>query len=182
MTTNNDNCVKVDEGSRRYLLIKSSPYYKGNNDFFNDFYKNIINNKRALRAIYEYLINFNVSLIVPSLNFQDNRYLPITEYQKQVIKNNKDRILLFLEDLTLKNKHIEKKKYTNQAFFSEWTEWVKINNYKIDYNNISFATRLMMLVKKENLTNDIVKDVNKNTIINFENLFKYFNFIEENDD
>lgn len=182
MTTNNENCVKVDEGSRRYILIKTSGHYKGNIDFFNDFYKNIIDNKRALRVIYEYLINYNVCSIVPSLNFQDERYIPKTEYQKQVINENKDRILLFLEDLTLKNKYIDKKKYTNQAFFAEWTEWVKTNNYKIDFNNISFGTRLMLLVKKHKIEKFITKDQNKNTIIDFKELFKYFNFIEEDDE
>lgn len=182
MTTNNDNCVKVDEGSRRYLLIKTSAHYKGNIDFFNNFYKNIIKNKRALRVIYEYLINYDVCSIVPSLNFQDERYIPKTEYQKQVIKDNKDRILLFLEDLTLKNRYVDRKKYTNQAFFAEWTEWVKSNNYKIDFNNISFGTRLMLLVKKHKIENYITKDQNKNTIINFQELFKHFNFIEEDDE
>ena len=183
MTTNNENPVKIDEGSRRYLLIKTSPHYKGNIDFFNNFYKNIIENKRALRVIYEYLINYDVCSVVPSLNFQDDRYIPKTEYQKQVINENKDRILLFLEDLTLKNKHFEdKKKYTNQSFFAEWTEWVKSNNYKIDINNISFGTRLMLLVKKHKIEGYITKDQNKNTIVNFKELFKHFNFIQEKDE
>lgn len=181
MTTNNDGCVKVDEGARRYVLIKSSTYYKGNVDFFEKFYKNIVDNKEALRVIYEYIINFDVASIVPSLNFQDVRYMPKTEYHKQEISKNKDRILLFIEDLTLKNLSGDKKKYSNQSFFNEWSEWVKQNNFKIDMNNISFGTRLMLLVKKEKLTDHITKDQNKNTIINFRGLMTHFDFKPEYD-
>jgi hypothetical protein len=97
MTTNNANAVNIHDKSRRFLLVDTTSYYSRNSEVFNKFSNDMVENPKALRVIYEYLLKFDVKSIVPSGNFQN--HIPETEIQKVVIQSNKDKIICFLEDL-----------------------------------------------------------------------------------
>jgi len=88
MTTNNHNAVNIHDKSRRYLFVETSSYYRENCEFFNAFSKDIVENKQALRVIYDYLMKFDVKAIIPTGNFQNHK--PITEIQKTIIRDNRD--------------------------------------------------------------------------------------------
>ena len=182
MTTNNANAVNIHDKSRRFLLVETTSFYSRNSEFFNKFSNDIVDNPKALKVIYEYLIKFNVKAIIPSGNFQN--HIPETEIQKIIIKSNKDKILLFLEDLANSSymddedniQDLSKEiKYSNTVLFTKWIQWVERNRYDLKYSNGAFHTRLGLLMKKKINVNEIIihKDTNHNTYINFMKLKDY---------
>ena len=182
MTTNNANAVNIHDKSRRFLLVETTSFYSRNSEFFNKFSNDIVDNPKALKVIYEYLIKFNVKAIIPSDNFQN--HIPETEIQKIIIKSNKDKILLFLEDLANSSymddedniQDLSKEiKYSNTVLFTKWIQWVERNRYDLKYSNGAFHTRLGLLMKKKINVNEIIihKDTNHNTYINFMKLKDY---------
>ena len=80
MTTNNSNAVNLHDKSRRYLYVETTSYYSGNSEFFNTFSEDIVENPKALRVLYEYLMKFDIKKVIPSGNFQN--HIPETEIQK----------------------------------------------------------------------------------------------------
>jgi hypothetical protein len=180
MTTNNANAVNLEDKSRRYLYIETTSHYRCNVDFFNSFNKDIVENKKSLRIIYNYLYNYDIKKIVPSGNFQN--HIPSTKIQKTIINNNRDKILVFLEYFIedyIKdplNKHETSIKIVNTDLFMEWKKWVEKYNFDIKYNIISFGTRLGNIInKKINTKEEIIKrDTNRNIIINLALISEYF--------
>jgi hypothetical protein len=183
MTTNNANAVNLHDKSRRYLYVETTSYYSENSAFFNNLSKDIVNNKHSLRVIYEYLIKFDVSSVIPSGNFQN--HIPETEIQRIIIKNNRDKILWFLEDYVNDyindpcNSELVEVKLKNSEVFAKWNNWIERNKMDIKYNNIAFHTRLAILMKKKiNCeTECVVKDTNHNTYIRIDKLKAYFDKI-----
>lgn len=173
-TTNNPNALDVKDTSRRFLAIQVSSYYNRNVEFFNKFSRDIVDNPDSLRVIYEYLMNFDVSSIITTGNFQN--HIPNTEFQQQLIIDNKDKIELFLRDLVRQwsDTSIDFKRYKNKELFAEWRKWLTELNIKNDYNAIAFGTRLGLLIKKKNIQDYIKKDTHSNTLINFIELKTYF--------
>ena len=139
MTTNNDNAVNLQDKSRRYLYTETTTCYSRNSEFFNAFSNDIVDNPKALRVIYEYLKKFDIKKVIPSGNFQN--HIPETEIQKDIIKNNRDKILYFLEDYVSNEK--------NNDLYLKWNSWVERNKMEIKYNIISFHSRLGQLMKKK---------------------------------
>lgn len=181
MTTNNANAVNLHDKSRRYLYVETTSYYSRNSEFFNALSEDIVNNQKALRVIYEYLMKFDVKSVIPSGNFQN--HIPETDIQKTIINNNRDKILHFLEDLVneaaeyvFNDDETKEIKYKNSDLFGAWKIWVTKNNIKLDYDNIGFHTRLGILMKKKINVKDaaIRKDTNKNTYIDVEKLKAFF--------
>jgi phage/plasmid-associated DNA primase len=183
MTTNNANAVNLHDKSRRYLYVETTSYYSRNSEFFNKFSNDIVDNPKALRVIYEYLMKFDVKSVIPSGNFQN--HIPETEIQKDIIKNNRDKVLYFLEDLINEPKYTltfdddddtKEFKIKNSDVFAEWKLWITKNNIKCEYNNIAFHSRLGQLMKKKiNLQDTIIrKDTHQNTYIKLEKMREFF--------
>jgi hypothetical protein len=176
MTTNNHNVVKIsDESTRRYFQVETTPYYQGNIDFFNDYIINIECNPIAIKQIYDGLMEFDWKAIVPSENFQDARYKPITSITAEVKEQNRDKIIVFLESfirpLTIANYDKEIYKIPNIDLFNKYKNWCISISYKEDINAISFGMKLNKLMKN---TLCITKDTHSNTLINIPNCIKYY--------
>ena len=177
MTTNNANAVNLHDKSRRYLYVETTSYYSRNSEFFNDLSNDIVDNPKALRVIYEYLKKFDIRSVVPTGNFQN--HIPETEIQKVIIKNNRDKLLYFLEDLINDEKTIFKNEevvFKNCDLFTEFKLWMSRNNMKLEYNNIAFHSRLGQLMKKKINTQEILirKDTHQNTFIELKKLRDFF--------
>lgn len=177
MTTNNHNAVNIHDRSRRYLFVETTSYYGRNSEFFKTFSNEIVDNKEALRVIYEYLMNFDIKEIIPSGNFQN--HIPITEIQETIIRDNRDKIEIFLRDLVNKDEYMtdneyDEKKFKNSELFTIWCNWIDTNKIKNEYNSISFGTRLGILIKKKKILDYVRKDTHSNTYINFYRLKDYF--------
>ena len=88
---------------------------------------NIENNPTVLRQIYEGLINFDYKAVVPSLNFQDIRYKPASIVNEDVKSSNRDKGILFMEELVrdLKTENSDNVvSYKNDAFFNMYKNGV----------------------------------------------------------
>jgi hypothetical protein len=186
MTTNNANAVNLHDKSRRYLYVETTSYYSRNSEFFNKLSNDIVDNPKALRIIYEYLKAFDIRKIIPSGNFQN--HIPETEIQKVIIKNNRDKILWFLEDYIndyindpLNKEEKEEIKIKNSELFSKWNNWIERNKMDVKYNNIAFHSRLGQLMKKKiNCIDEcIYKDTNQNTYIRFKKLSSFFDKLNQ---
>jgi hypothetical protein len=186
MTTNNANAVNLHDKSRRYLYVETTSYYSRNSEFFNNLSIDIVDNPKALRIIYEYLKAFDIRKIIPSGNFQN--HIPETEIQKVIIKNNRDKILWFLEDYIndyindpLNKEQKEELKIKNSELFSKWNNWIERNKMDIKYNNIAFHSRLGQLMKKKiNCIDEcIYKDTNQNTFIRIKPLSLFFDKLNQ---
>jgi hypothetical protein len=162
MTTNNLNVVKMtDDSSRRFLQVETTSYYSNNVKFFNDYCKNIEDNPVALRQIYEGLIKFDYTSIVPSLNFQDVRYKPTTSVGDCVKQQNRDKVIYFFEDWTRDQLKLKFEgdpgpdldgvpiKYKNATLFTMYQTWCNIAKVKMDFNIVSFGMRITVLTKKQ---------------------------------
>lgn len=179
MTTNNFNVIKItDESYERFFQVECTNYYKGKQEFFNDYITNIENNPIALRQIYEGLMNKNIKEIIPTGNFQIDK--PKTLIEEQVKEQNKDKILLFIEEDVRNNYNNKIKfdsfKYTNQEYFNKWLEWLKDTQceYKIDKHK--FGIRLSKIIKSKFKDDEIIKDCkNSTTKINYKKLSIFYN-------
>ena len=139
-------------------------------------------------------MNFDIKAIIPSGNFQKDK--PSTEIEEQVKEQNKDKIMIFLEDYTrdymlniypLKNGKFEIKRYSNQEFFNIWGDWLvkcKINTMD-NLTKHTFGIKLSKLAKSKLEDDTIIKDTKHGTTkLNMEKLAKYFqmnNLIGENE-
>ena len=120
--------------------------------------------------------------IIPSGNFQTDK--PTTDIELEVKKQNRDKMLWFLEDFVRDNHYIAENsqrnefKKKNNDFFQDWNKWCDKNRIKCEFNNISFGIKLTQLMKKKLNVNNVVcikKDTSHSTTtIYYKELKKYF--------
>ena len=185
MTTNNYNVVKItDDSTRRFLQIETTSHYRNNYEFFNDYIENIENNPIALRQIYEGLINFDYKAIVPSLNFQDIRYKPASIVNEDVKSSNRDKFILFLEDLVRDMKNANSKNtmtYKNDTLFDMYKTWCSQGSFKDELNKHQFGMKVNQISKKQLNIKGLVCITkcpsNSKTTIDIDHLIKYFKTI-----
>jgi hypothetical protein len=189
MTTNNINVIKLTDSSfKRFFQVECSKYYLDNAEFFNDYIANIEENPIAIRQIYEGLMNFDIKSVIPSGNFQIDK--PITNIEIEVKENNKDIMVLFLEDYSrnyMKTKwgSYTIQKYSNQAFFDIWTEWLeksRISNME-GLTKHKFGIKLSRFAKSNLPIDTFIKDTSNGiTKIDTEKLIKHFKMEDIKDD
>ena len=185
MTTNNYNVVKItDDSTRRFLQIETTSHYRNNYEFFHDYIENIENNPIALRQIYEGLINFDYKAIVPSLNFQDVRYKPASIVNEDVKSSNRDKFILYLEDLVRDMKSANSENtmtYKNDTFFNMYKTWCSQGSFKDELNKHQFGMKVNQITKKQLNIKGLVCITkcpsNSKTTLNVDELIKYFKTI-----
>jgi len=64
ITTNNDNCMKVSESDRRFVIIECNEEVIGDYEYFGKIW-NAYKDKRVIRAFYEELKNRDISNFIP---------------------------------------------------------------------------------------------------------------------
>ena len=174
MTTNFKNVVKKDDDDRgRFFIIATTSYFKGNSEFWKDYSTNIVDNPQAIRQIYEGLMNFNVSAVVPSGNFQIDK--PNTTIEAEVKEQNRDAIYYWLEALSLElGSSI--KKYKFDDFFQDWNNWAIKGNFKNLPTIKQFTSKLRDIASiiNDKYPNTITKDSHSVRMINGDNLKLFF--------
>ena len=176
MTTNNRNVVKIDDEDRgRFLEVETTSYYKNNVEFFSDYSKNIVDNKQALRQIYEGLINFDVSLVVPSGNFQYDK--PHTAIEAEVKAINRDNMFYFIDWLSNEVRNKNWVRIEADKLWLRYKEWCADYNFKQETNIKTFGAKFSLISKKINEThmNAITKDSHNVRTIDCMKLRSYFN-------
>lgn len=106
MPTNNINVVDYsDESKRRFFQVEATNHYcpikhPEKVEFWNNFKQNIEKDRRVHKQIFEGLKNFDIKTVVPSGNFQDEKYKPQTSIANDVKYLNRCKVLHFLTDIT----------------------------------------------------------------------------------
>jgi putative DNA primase/helicase len=78
-TTNRPIPINLEQGDRRYCLIESCNDYCLKSDFWNDYYKNVVNNSGKIKTFYYILMVRDISG-VDWMNFPD------TEFKKDILR------------------------------------------------------------------------------------------------
>jgi len=78
-TTNRPIPINLEQGDRRYCLIESCNDYCLKSDFWNDYYKNVVNNSGKIKAFYNILMDRDISNV-------DWMKFPNTEFKRDIIR------------------------------------------------------------------------------------------------
>jgi len=89
ITTNNLNCIKLEEGDRRFMVFNTSSKMKGDVEYFNNL-ASVLDDDVIMRKFYEELINRDLSNFNPSRDRQNNKIMDIMK------EHNVDIILEFI--------------------------------------------------------------------------------------
>jgi hypothetical protein len=89
ITTNNLNCIKLEEGDRRFMVFNTSSKMKGDVEYFNNL-ASALDDDVIMRKFYEELMNRDLSKFNPSRDRQNNKIMDIMK------EHNVDVILEFI--------------------------------------------------------------------------------------
>lgn len=152
-TTNNDNCVPIDENDRRQAIIETSDYYCKNTEFFNMFFKRVICNPTTLRKIFQYLRDFKVdNKSVEYYDFVNNR--PASELRSDMIEHNLQIELKFLR-WYIQQRDVYVKDYIKlpvDALYERYLEFERnynLENFKI--NKLGFSQKFSRILKNNKI-------------------------------
>jgi hypothetical protein len=151
IVTNNDEPVKIQEGDRRFTLIRTSAEKKGDAEYFNVLYS-LLKNKNSLKSIYNYLMTVDCPRV---FNYQ---HIAHSEYHQEILHIEDPEEIRFLKEFVA-----EKKCNTTHRvidIFKHFMEWRIINspNSKIEWNLIKFGIKTSAMAK--DIVNGIIKTRN----------------------
>ncbi len=199
MPTNNINVVDYsDESKRRFFQVEATNYHCPHKhpekvEFWNNFKQNIEKDRRVHKQIFEGFKNFDIKKIVPSGNFQDEKYKPQTSIANDVKYLNRCKVLHFLTDITNMvqdeidgegggDKELLKLIDTqdsggemithNNKLFECFDIWCKKSKITYDMNKIVFGRKIKKYAD-DLPEHTIRKDTNKKTFINRESFLNY---------
>ena len=125
-TTNSSIPISLDSHDRRYCLIESSNELCKQKNFWDDFYKNVINNDTKLKAFYQLLKNRDISQV----NYEA---FPKTELRDEIIGASLHPIIFwmdeFLQSERFNNKDVVK--MTSTELLKEYYIYCELRNIKI---------------------------------------------------
>lgn len=144
-TTNNDHCIKLEPGDRRFLIIDVSSELKDDAEFFGRLSK-IIDDPHALHEFYCYLMQRDLArrtdwsrqrphregftdMLLASLDYE---YQFLRDFVVTVARENKRIVRLLLDELYEK--------------FKQWLEDKGPTHGKHNTNNLKFAHKVSKLV------------------------------------
>lgn len=128
ITTNNLNCIKLEDGDRRFMVFATSDELKGDVEYF-DKLDLVFNDEIIMRKFYEELINRDLSKFNASRDRQENKIMEIMK------EHNKDIILEFIYYW---NRHIDILKDDEKPFLKKmkgFELYQKFNKFYEDCGN-----------------------------------------------
>jgi hypothetical protein len=135
--TNNDNPVKVPHDDRRFTGIECNGELANNKEYFTALYDEI-KSKKYDRAFYNYFMSTDIS----NYDFTNNR--PITDFYNNMKETNLPIIAKFFENIIDNNSDKNEIKFKANELFNMFNEYVKENNYKVDYTSTKFGIDIKM--------------------------------------
>ena len=128
--TNNDNPIKVPHDDRRFTGIECNFKYANNKEYFTNLYAEIESGKYD-KAFYDYFINIDLS------NFDFTNKRPITNFYNNMKELNIPVLARFFESIVDEDK--KDNKYSSTELFNKFNDFVKANNFKVDYTTTKFG-------------------------------------------
>lgn len=145
-TSNNFNCLKVEETDRRLNVMVVDDKYLGNDEYFSNFSK-VCNNKNAGNHIFTYFLQYSTIVNL--------RKIPMTAIKKQMIQNSKPNPLLFLEDFEIESDiEINSKKISNEKIYNEYGNWCSKEGEKV-YAKKTFLNNIKKFIKMTGNNNNL---------------------------
>lgn len=145
-TTNNSCPIKVEEGDRRYVVIKCSDEMKGNTQYFNEFGK-YINDPANQKAFFEFLKGVDISQV----DWINDR--PITNIYKDIQEINLPIFIKFFKHLvetTPTDSMGVVLKYTSKHFLQLFDDFLEQGNFTgFTMNCSSFGLKLHEYLETE---------------------------------
>lgn len=119
-TTNNDNCLKVDSGSRRYQVIQVSSELKGNTEYFKAL-SAAMEDMHNRYELYRYLLARDIS----GRDWVNDRLL--TESFAEMVSLNLPYEFHFVKDLIMAHDDPENPTLTltSEELFNRFNEWLQ---------------------------------------------------------
>jgi hypothetical protein len=123
--------------------------------------------------------------IVPSGNFQDPQYKPLTKITQEIKEQNREKPLMFLEyfirpyisydadKVIYKSNKID---IINTEFYNRYKNWCCSINYKDDANAIQFGMKFIRIMKR--CDGGFEKTNGRHYIFNLKPLVAFFETIE----
>ena len=149
-TTNNDNCLKVNPDSRRYVVIEVSSALKGQTEYFKRL-SDLIDDRESRYAFYRYLMSRDISKI----DWINDR--PVTEYYMQMVSLNLPYEHQYIKSLIIQSCQEAQGfidgmvvKMKTEDMFKSFMEWKKENNVtSYETTTLKFGHKLTQLVRNE---------------------------------
>ena len=137
-TTNNQNPIKIEGGDRRYFILNTSDEKFGDKEYF-DGYLNYIKNECNQKAIYEYLMNVDIS------NVNWNRDRPINESYEAIQASYVGIIDKFLINLAQVSSGDQVLSLSGTDVFKAFSKWCENNKLgKWDSAKVEFTPQISM--------------------------------------
>ena len=149
--TNNDNPLKIPHDDRRFTGIECNFKYANDKDYFSKLYGEI-NSKKYDKAFYDYFINVDLT----DYNFTNER--PITSFYNNMKELNTPVLTRFFEHIVNDNKIYH---FTSTELFNKFNEFVKSNNFKVEYTSTKFGIEIKSYegIEKKRSKNGMIIDV-----------------------
>jgi hypothetical protein len=156
ITTNNLNCIKLEEGDRRFMVFNTSSKMKGDVEYFNNLLSSL-NDDVIMRKFYEELMGRDLSNFNPSRDRQNNKTMDIMK------EHNVDVILEFINYWKQEADDDDvdamiKSKMKGMALYREFCRY-----YEMCGNNISSKPSLTKFGTRLKSYDDKVSYVRRNT-------------------
>ncbi len=142
ITTNNLNCIKLEEGDRRFMVFNTSSKMKGDVEYFNKL-ASALDDDVIMRKFYEELINRDLSNYNPSRDRQNNKIMDIMK------EHNTDVVLEFInywkqETMYSNEDSMLKSKMKGMALYTEFIKYYEMcgNNMNSKPSLVKFGTRI----------------------------------------
>ena len=151
-TTNNDNCLKVNPDSRRYVIFEVSSALKGNSEYFRQL-SHFIDDPHCRFEFYQLLMERDIS----RAEWINNR--PISSFYPQMVEMNLPKEYEFVRDGILMPEYAKGPDRTVQldaaTLFDRFLEWLCRSSSSATYNTntTKFGVKISSLCNEESSEN-----------------------------
>lgn len=138
ITTNSEDPINTSADDRRTWMIRCSDELIGNKEYFEKFYQ-IIDDNNAIKTFYEYLKS------ITGMDKFNKLTMPVTEYHKEMVEDQKKPILVWLEYFVGVNSSHEIIERKITPLTEEFNSWLSDNGFEYSYNAIKLGQALRLL-------------------------------------
>jgi hypothetical protein len=165
-TTNKPIPINLEQGDRRYCLIESCNDYCLKSDFWNNYYKNVVNNPGKIKAFYNMLMARDISQV-------DWMKFPDTEFKKDIVKVSLHPVVFWFDYYIHKAVNSEFK-VGMSALYDSYMEYCNGHNIKCCANVNAFGLIFKNQIDLEKCRIAKVKSHGTmKLLINRENVFEW---------
>ena len=176
--TNNIHALRIDKGTRRFVLIQASGKHVGDVPYFNKLH-DLLDDDEVIVALYNYFMDIDISNVK---NFQKER--PITKYYKEIQKLDFHPFIQFMEETVCNGEEWGVVEWSPTKMFNKYVKFC--DKYKFKYEGLNvrkFGSWISLDYFKntyENGNDGLTKTRNRNGYVYKLEQHKLFNWLKSN--